>query len=93
MSASKVVPLHRGRFSRVHLDQLTGPEAVALLSREIDEWLLHEHATIKDLAKRAGLGRATVSRIWYRETSYPRLLTCILLFKALGYVAMRLEKD
>lgn len=92
-----IVPLpvdnpKKDRALWVHLDQLQGPDAVRILSIEIDKWLREEKTrTIKDLSKKSGLGRRTVSKIWYRETRYPQFLTCIMLFKALGFVAMRLE--
>lgn len=76
----------------IQLDQLQGPDAVGILSQEINRWLKEDkHRTIKDLSKKSGLGAKTVSRIWYRETRYPQFITCILLFKALGFVAIRLE--
>lgn len=78
----------------LQLDQLSGPHATAFMCEEIDAWLkASSERTIKALAKKAGLANATVSRLWYRETQYPRLLTIVLLLKALGYAAIRFEKE
>lgn len=77
----------------IQLDRLDGPEGVRLLSVEIHNWLKEDKTrTLKLLAKRANLGIKTVSKIWYKETTSPRFLTCILLFKALGFVAVKLER-
>lgn len=86
-------------YMRVSLDQLVGFEGVKLLAK-----LIQEHHTggkggrhrvdrhsIKELAKRANLTPVTVSRIMNRETKSPRMLTCIMLFKALGFTAVRFE--
>lgn len=77
---------------RISLDELDSYKGVKLLSSLLTEHLRsHKGETIKGLVKRAGLTPRTVSRIISRDTMSPRLLTVILLFKALGFVAMRLE--
>jgi transcriptional regulator with XRE-family HTH domain len=77
----------------LQLDQLVGFEGVKILSGLIHEWHLKEpfENTIKKLAQKANLTPTTVSRIMNRDTKSPRMLTCIMLFKALGFSAVRFE--
>jgi transcriptional regulator with XRE-family HTH domain len=77
----------------LQLDQLVGFEGVKILSELIREWHLKEpfENTIKKLAQKANLTPTTVSRIMNRDTKSPRMLTCIMLFKALGFSAVRFE--
>lgn len=97
---AKVVPIRPGHRKMLYfsLDQLVGFEGVKILSGLIQEW----HTTpateadgqkrqIKHLAMKANLTPTTVSRIMNRETMSPRMLTCIMLFKALGFSAVRFE--
>ena len=76
----------------LQLDQLVGFEGVKVLSELIREWhLSNPDNKIKLLAQKANLTPTTVSRILHYETKSPRMLTCIMLFKALGFTAVRLE--
>lgn len=96
---AKVIPIRpQHRMLYFSLDQLVGFEGVKILSGLIQEW----HTTpateadgqkrqIKHLATKANLCPQTVSRIMNRETMSPRMLTCIMLFKALGFSAVRFE--
>lgn len=79
----------------IQLDEMDGPKAVAIISREIVLWMHDDPKsnTIKSLAKRANLTPTTVSKILHRETFFPRMLTCILLLKSLGFAAMKLERN
>jgi hypothetical protein len=70
----------------IQLDQLSGSHATSWLCEDIDAYLKRGHS-LKQFADKAGLGTKTVSRLWYRETQYPRLLTVVMLLKALGYAA------
>lgn len=90
-------PQHR-RMLHLSLDQLVGFEGVKILAGLIQEWLIQpaakingEKRHIKHLAALANLTPTTVSRIMNRETMSPRMLTCIMLFKALGFSAVRFE--
>jgi hypothetical protein len=77
----------------LQLDQLTGRLGVAVMSREIDTWLRAEPGrTLHQLATKATLADATVSRVYYRETVEPRFLTICMLLKAVGFVAARFDK-
>lgn len=96
----KVVPIrpHHHKALQLSLDQLVGFEGVKILAGLIQEWLLQpaakingEKRQIKHLAALANLCPQTVSRIMNRETMSPRMLTCIMLFKALGFTAVRFE--
>ena len=90
--AAKVIPLPSRRVLSLSLDELVGFEGVKILARLIQEWIIGDKKrAIKELAKRANLTPQTVSRIMNRETKSPRMLTCIMLFKALGFRAVRLE--
>jgi hypothetical protein len=76
----------------LQLDQLVGFEGVKILSGLIHEWhLQNKENRIKNLAQKANLTPTTVSRIMNRDTKSPRMLTCIMLFKALGFSAVRFE--
>ena len=86
------------RALSLSLDQLVGFEGVKILARLIQEWHLSAEAKeagvrhrLGVLARKANLCPATVSRIMNRETKQPRMLTCIMLFKALGFSAVRFE--
>jgi hypothetical protein len=82
----------RRKSLRLQLDQLVGFEGVKILSELIREWhLQNTDNKIKLLAQKANLTPTTVSRILHYETKSPRMLTCIMLFKALGFTAVRLE--
>jgi len=90
---AKVIPI--GQQNRpmlnLSLDELVGFEGVKLLAKLIQQW--HKEDTsrkLKDLAQKAQLTPTTVSRIMNRETRMHRMLTCIMLFKALGFTAVRL---
>lgn len=87
MSTASVASLY------VSLDQLVGFEGVKLLSKLIRDWHLRDtqHNTIKSLAIKANLTPTTVSRLMDHTTKSPRMLTCIMIFKALGFVAVRFE--
>jgi hypothetical protein len=97
-AALKVIPIrpHHRKMLHFSLDQLVGFEGVKILSGLIQEWLLQRDAEgkrrqLKDLAQKASLYPQTVSKIMNRETMSPRMLTCIMLFKALGFSAVRFE--
>lgn len=91
--ASNIVTQLRVTHPRIlQLDELTGPRAVSLLSTLINEWLNANKAhTLKSFAKKTSLSTKTVSRIWYKETQSPRFETTIILFKTLGFQAIRLQ--
>ncbi len=88
---TNVHQLKPSRVLHLQLDQLVGFEGVKILAKLIQQWHMVEKQQIAVLAQKAGLQPRTVSRIMSRETKAPRMLTCILLFKALGFSAMRLE--
>lgn len=76
----------------IDLVRLDGHEGVRILSQEISRWFeKNPGARLKDLAERAGLSRATVSKIHARETQQPRLTTVVLLLRAFGFVAARFD--
>jgi hypothetical protein len=90
--SAKVVHLRSQRVLQLSLDQLVGFEGVKVLAKLIQEWhLQNPENRIKVLAQKANLTPTTVSRILNRDTKSPRMLTCIMLFKALGFSAVRLE--
>lgn len=97
---AKVIPIGRHHRHGLHLslDQLVGFEGVKILASLIQEWHISPEAKqagdkhrIGLLARKANLCPQTVSRIMSRETKSPRMLTCIMLFKALGFTAVRFE--
>lgn len=95
---AKIIPIGRHHRHGLHLslDQLVGFEGVKILAGLIQDWLLTPvkdgpKRQLKQLAQKANLGTVTVSRIMNRETMSPRMLTCIMLFKALGFTAVRFE--
>jgi hypothetical protein len=96
---AKIIPIRQQhRMLHLQLDQLVGFEGVKILSGLIQEWhttpeakAAGEKRQIKQLAMKANLTPTTVSRIMNRETMSPRMLTCIMLFKALGFSAVRFE--
>jgi hypothetical protein len=95
---TKVVPLNTRRMLHLPLDQLVGFEGVKVLAGLIQQWHTtreaeeagHRHQ-LRYLARKANLTPRTVSRIMNRETRAPQMLTCIMLFKALGFSAVRFE--
>ncbi len=46
------------------------------------------HLTFKQLSESTGLCASTVSRMYYRETRFPRIQTVIALFEHFGYVVI-----
>ena len=90
---SKVIQfVPKRKMLTFQLDQLVGFEAVKILSDLIREWHLQNPSNqIRILAQKANLTPTTVSRILHYETKSPRMLTCIMLFKALGFSAVRIE--
>lgn len=100
MTTADVVPLRTSHRKMLHLqlDQLVGYEGVKILAGLIQEWHLSPSAValgkrhqLSHLARKANLTPTTVSKIMNRETRQPRMLTCIMLFKALGFSAVRFE--
>lgn len=104
LPSAKVIPIPTTRapldrkMLHLSLDQLVGFEGVKILANLIQEWLLQpaakingEKRKIKHLAAAANLYPQTVSKIMNRETMSPRMMTCIMLFKALGFTAVRFE--
>jgi transcriptional regulator with XRE-family HTH domain len=89
--AATVTAITARRGLHVSLDELVGFEGVKLLAKLIQQHVRKQHSTVKDLARAANLTPTTVSRIMSRETRSPRMLTCIMLFKALGFTAVRFE--
>jgi DNA-binding phage protein len=89
MSAPKVVEL-RPRELVVSLDDFDGIAAVRMLSTEMRREMSANKLQVKDLARKANLANNTVSRILNRDTQYPRHLTIILLYKALGFQAFKI---
>ena len=90
--ATNVIPIKGRRPLVLALDQLVGFEGVKILSGLIQEWNVGgDKRTIKELAAKANLTPTTVSRIMNRDTKSPRMLTCIMLFKALGFSAVRFD--
>ena len=61
-----------------------------LIPRDEEFFTLFDELTTH-LATAAQLTPRTVAKIMTRETRSPRMLTCIMLFKALGFRAVRLE--
>lgn len=97
---ANVIPIrpHRKKMLQLQLDQLVGFEGVKILAGLIQEWHTTPEAKeagkrhqISYLARKANLTPTTVSRIMNRETKQPRMLTCIMLFKALGFSAVRFD--
>jgi hypothetical protein len=95
MTENKLVPFTGRRMLHLSLDQLVGFEGVKILAELIRQWHLTREAEkgheLRYLARKANLTPRTVSRIMNRETRAPRMLTCIMLFKALGFSAVRFE--
>ena len=89
--AATVTAITARRGLHVSLDELVGFEGVKLSAKLIQQHVRKQHSTVKDLARAANLTPTTVSRIMSRETRSPRMLTCIMLFKALGFTAVRFE--
>jgi len=90
--ATNVIPIKGRRPLVLSLDQLVGFEGVKILSGLIQEWnITGEKRQLKELAQKANLHPTTVSKIMNRETMSPRMLTCIMLFKALGFSAVRFD--
>lgn len=73
------------------LDELVGYRGVLLLSRLLREHHKRNRVSVKEIAAKANLTPQTVSRIMSRDTKSPRMLTCIMLFKAIGFVAVQFE--
>jgi hypothetical protein len=97
VSSAQIIPFPNQQkpFLLVDLDDLVGFHGVKLLARQIQSWMKankKEH-TFKVLAQRSQLTPKTVSRIMNRETMAPRMLTCIMLFKAIGFKAARFEYE
>ncbi len=59
-------------------------EIGSVLSAEIGR----SHLTFKGLSDRTGLCSSTISRMYYRETRFPRIQTVIALFEHFGYVVI-----
>ncbi len=93
MGKSNLIPLRIPRQGGLvlQLDQLVGFEGVKILAQLLKRYNLEHKVTIKDIAYKANLLPVTVSRIMNRETKAPRMLTCIMLFKALDFKAVRFE--
>jgi len=90
--AAKIIPIKGRKPLILSLDQLVGFEGVNILAKLIQEWnITGEKRQIKELAQKANLHPTTVSKIMNRETKSPRMLTCIMLFKALGFSAVRFD--
>ena len=88
---ARIVTLPARRALSLSLDDLVGFEGVKLLAKLIQQWIDRGRRKLKDLATAAQLTPRTVAKIMTRETRSPRMLTCIMLFKALGFRAVRLE--
>lgn len=68
---------------RVH--DLTDAEwCVQILASEIQK-AFNRGITIKDIVASTGISHATISRIYYRETKFPRMTTITGLFAYFGY--------
>ena len=102
--AANIIPIksHHRRGLHLQLDQLVGFEGVKILAGLIQEWHTSTEAEqvgrgathrgrLSYLARKANLHPTTVSKIMNRETRAPQMLTCIMLFKALGFSAVRFE--
>ena len=89
MTAS-VIPIRKRRQLSLSLDQLVGFEGVKILATLLQDEVVRG-VQMKNIAQKANLTRPTVSRIMNRETMSPRMLTCIMLFKALGFTAVRFD--
>ena len=59
-------------------------EIGSVLSTEIG----NSHLNFKQLSKSTGLHRSTISRMYCRETRFPRVQTIIALFEHFGYVVI-----
>ena len=59
-------------------------EIGSILSKEI----ANSHHNFKQLSKSTGLASSTISRMYYRETRFPRIQTVIALFEHFGYVVI-----
>ena len=89
MTAS-VIPIRKRKHLSLSLDQLVGFEGVKILATLLQDEVVRG-VQMKNIAQKANLTRPTVSRIMNRETMSPRMLTCIMLFKALGFTAVRFD--
>jgi len=92
--SAQIIPIVKGRRALVlQLDQLAGYEGVKILSGLIREYLMDpsHNGTFKNLARKANLTPTTVSNIASGHTKAPRMNTCIMMFKALGFSAVRLD--
>ena len=75
----------------LNLNELDGPRIVAILSNEMQRWYIHGRS-LSDLARKANLSPVTVSNIWYRKTTFPRVTTVLMVMHALGYNAVKFER-
>lgn len=89
--SAKVVPMPRARHLVLSLDDLVGFEGVKTLAKLLQEEI-RRGVLLKDISHKANLLPKTVSRIMTRETMAPRMLTCIMIFKALGFSAVRFDR-
>jgi len=87
---SNIVPLRPVKELVLSLDQLTGFDGVKTLAKLLQQEI-RSGVLLKDIARKANLQRNTVAKIISRDTKAPRMLTCIMLFKALGFKAVRLD--
>jgi hypothetical protein len=87
---AKVVSIGGQRGLQLSLDQLVGFEGVKVLAKLIQKEVVRG-VLLKTIAQRANLTTRTVSKIMNRETMSPRMLTCIMIFKALGFTAVKFE--
>ena len=90
MKKSNIVPLRPVKELVLSLDQLTGFDGVKTLAKLLQQEI-RSGVLLKDIARKANLQRNTVAKIISRDTKAPRMLTCIMLFKALGFKAVRLD--
>ena len=90
MKKTNVVQMRSRSHLSLSLDQLVGFEGVKILAKLLQEEV-RRGVLLKDIARKANLTRPTVSRIMNRDTKSPRMLTCIMLFKAVGFTAVRFD--
>lgn len=65
--------------------------------KEIGNLLSHEigksHLNFKQLVAATGLCSSTISRMYYRETRFPRIQTVIKLLEQFGYIVIAQKKQ
>lgn len=92
MQAHNVVEFNSAKAFSISLDELASFRGIKLVAKLIRQWeRANKGNTYRHIARKAGLCDTTVARIASEETKAPRLLTILMIMKALGFSAVRFE--